>query len=140
MRTHQPLSEYAPAKPPLPSSDPEPASLPASSVVGAAELIAAGFEPLELLTGSDWIAVDWPNQRKRALPESRPDRLPDGADEQVWFVKSPWPSLAPFDALGVIWANLPRDDDVSRAEAAREILRWSDERAVAAFVALDLQD
>jgi len=139
MKTYQALNEYAPPEQPPRLDEPQPESLPPSSVVGAAELIAAGFEPLELLTGSDWIAVDWPSQRKRALPESRPDRLPDGADEQVWFVKSPWPSLAPFDALGVIWANLPRDDDVSRAEAAREILRWSDERAVAAFVALDLR-
>ena len=86
MRTYQPLSEYAsPEPPPLPSTEPRPEPMPASSVVGAPALIAAGFEPLEMLTGIVEIVEDWPNEHRRALPETRTDRPPGEENDPVWL-------------------------------------------------------
>jgi len=133
MRTYQPLSEYAPAKPPLPNTDPEPESLPPSSVVGAAELIAAGCEPLEMLTGIVEIVEDWPNEYRRALPETRTDRPPGEENDAVWFIRSPWPSLTPKDALSVLWTSLPRENEASWPAVTREVLSWPDERALSVF-------
>jgi len=114
--------------------------MPASSVVGAAELIAAGFEPLELLTGSTTLAGDWPNQHKRSLSETRPDRLPDDQGELVWFVRSPWPRLTPEQVLDLITTYLTHDNEPRWPEVTREIFAWSDERAVAVLNKLNLRD
>jgi len=140
MRRYQGLAESAPPETRPVYTEPQPEPLPASSVVGAAELIAAGFEPLESFTGDIWITDDWPEGHKRSLPESRPDWLPECEGEQVWFVTSPWPSLTPQQVLNLVWAHLTEENEPRWPEVRREIFGWSDERAVAAFVALDLQD
>jgi hypothetical protein len=81
---------------------------PAESVRGAAELLAEGFVALEGLTGMRSVVDAWPDLHRRALPETRAASLTDFDDDEIWFVRSPWPSISPADALAMVWAGLAR--------------------------------
>jgi hypothetical protein len=97
---------------------------------GGIELIQDGFDPIESLTGSDWIATVWPEEHRRSLPETRVELLNPGADEVVWFVRSPWHGISTTDALSLVWANLGRDESMWPAEADA-ILHWPASHAAA---------
>jgi hypothetical protein len=99
---------------------------------GAAELIRAGFEPLESMTGASWVAEAWPDEDRASLPESRLDRIFEPRDETVWFVRSPWPGISVDDALTIIWAALPRTEE-RWCEIAQEVLAWPEDRARSAL-------
>lgn len=118
------------------SPDREPAA--PIEVPGASKLLAAGFEPLELLTGVTSIIDEWPSEYKRGIPETRLDQREGDESERVWFVKSPWPSLTLAQAISMVWENLPWDNEPAWSAVRREIFGWSDERALAAARASDL--
>lgn len=109
-----------------------------TEVPGASELIAGGFEPLELHTGITSIIDEWPSEYKRGIPETRLDQVEGDESERVWFVKSPWPSLTLAQAISMVWENLAWDNESNWSELRRVIFAWSDEQAVAAARAVDL--
>jgi hypothetical protein len=106
------------------------------TVAGAHELIAAGFEPIETLTGACWVVDHWPEEHRRFVPESRPEWLDSRPDGRLWFVRSPWDGLSAGQVLSVVWANLPRDEEPRWPRMTGDILRWTETQAHAAFGAL----
>jgi hypothetical protein len=106
------------------------------TVDGAAEILAAGFVPIETLTGAFWIVRHWPKQHRRSVPETRPEWLHGQADGRLRFVRSPWDGLSASQVLSVIWAHLPREDESRWPEIAGDIFKWSQPRALEAFRAL----
>jgi hypothetical protein len=104
------------------------------TVPGAAELIAAGFEPIESLTGAVWVATVWPEEHRRTIPETRPGWLDEHSDGLVWFVRSPWPDIAPSDVLSILWVTLDWSTEESEQRTlAAQVLSWTAERARAAL-------
>jgi hypothetical protein len=75
-------------------------------VPGKGALMAAGFEPIESLTGSTWIAEVWPDEHRRWLVETREAWLEQSTDSRVWFVRSPWQAIDAGQVISLIWANL----------------------------------
>src|SRR5437763_1917831 len=70
---------------------------PVETVPGAAGLLAEGFVPLERLTGDTRVVEAWPEEHRRVLPETRPALQTDLDDDEIWFVRSPWPTISPAD-------------------------------------------
>jgi hypothetical protein len=105
-------------------------------VAGAAEIMAAGFAPLETLTGVFWVVNHWPEQHRRSVPETRPEWIDGQPDGRLWFVRSPWDGLSASQVLSVIWAHLPREDESQWPEIAGDILTWTQTRALEAFRSL----
>lgn len=136
MATYRPLNATSPPDDqdrPRSVVSPPPDSARVRQLAGADELIAAGFEPLEELTGTISIGQQWPEAHRRSLPETRPENLEIGEDV-VWFVRSPWPSLTAAEAIDLVWSQLPRDDDESGWPAkAREVLSWPEALAQDVF-------
>lgn len=129
MTEHRPLNATSP---PHNDGSHSATSSPDSRLVrelpGADDLIAAGFEPLEELTGVTWIGAQWPTAHRRALPEVRADYLEAGEDV-VWFVRSPWPSMTVTEVISLVWSQLPRDDESSWPATIRDVLSWPEDRA-----------
>lgn len=119
-----------------PTTSPELISDGPEVVPGALELMRAGFEPLESLTGAAWISQVWPEDHRSKLHETRKARIIDPSDEDVWFIRSPWPGISTEDALSIVWANLPRDDEDSWYALAGAILAWPASKAVEAYNAV----
>lgn len=72
--------------------------LPPGVVAAASE----GFVPIENLTGLDAAAL-WPEEHRRAVPETRPGVSEYTADGMCWLVRSPWPSMSAQDAVRLMW-------------------------------------
>lgn len=106
------------------------------TVDGATEIMAAGFAPIETLTGAFWVVNQWPEQHRRSVPETRPEWIDGQSDGRLWFVRSPWDGLSASQVLSVIWAHLPREDESQWPEIAGDILTWTQTRALEAFRAL----
>lgn len=101
---------------------------------GAAELRAAGFTPLEELTGAVRIALAWPEEHRRSVPETRELWLDDTVEGRFWLVRSPWPALSARDVVSLLWRwverdRLPHDDDRDRAET-EEFFGWDEQRVL----------
>jgi hypothetical protein len=74
-------------------------SLLEATPLGWQDALAAGFTPIEQITGALHLVDGWPAQHKRSVPARDPedaDYLPDG---RHWFIRSPWPSVD----LGPLW-------------------------------------
>jgi hypothetical protein len=96
---------------------------------GAAELRAAGFMPVEMLTGEFEIAGVWPWQHRRSLPETREDWVEDAVDGRFWLVRSPWPSVDVRDVVRLLWpwveareGRNPYRDQQQHLELVRQFL------------------
>jgi hypothetical protein len=114
-------------------------------VPGVAEVIAAGFTPIENLTGMVEVALVWPEEHRRSIPEVRPWALEDERLQgQLWSVRSPWPDLNLEDVFLCLWSVVDAHEDPDeRLRAAAEVLRWpeslaQEQRAIARS-ALDTQ-
>jgi hypothetical protein len=100
-------------------------------VPGVAEVMAAGFTPIENLTGMLEVALVWPQDHRRSIPEVRLWALDDERLEgRLWLVRSPWPGLTLDDVLVCLWSVVDeyRDPD-ERLRVAGEVLRWPESRA-----------
>lgn len=106
------------------------------TVDGAAKILAAGFVPIETLTGAFWILKQWPEQHRRSVPETRLQWLDGQPDGRLWFVRSPWNGLSASQVLSVVWANLPREDESRWPEIAGDLFTWTESQAVEAYRAL----
>ena len=108
--------------------------LPGPDVVaGVADARAAGFTPIEELTGRCELVTVWPAQHRRSVVETRPWWLEDSPDGLLWLVRSPWASIPAADAVSVVWLHLERGrgsppDDL---EEARDVLLWPEAQALA---------
>lgn len=135
---HTGLNARQPQEPPYggsPTTSPDLVSDGPEVVPGAVELMRAGFEPTESLTGAAWISQVWPEEHRAKLQETRTARIIDPADEDVWFIRSPWPGISTDEALTIVWANLPRGEEDSWHALARAILAWPASKAVEAYQA-----
>jgi hypothetical protein len=127
--TFRPLNASRAGDEPSSSSDlPQPEQVPARELPGALEFVDAGFEPLEELTGVTWIGEHWPAEHRRSLTETRSENLAFDHDV-VWFVRSPWPSLTAAEAISLVWAHLPREDENAWPAVAQQILSWTEHQA-----------
>jgi hypothetical protein len=98
------------------------------TVPGAAELVDEGFVALGRLTGGTWFVEVWPEEHRRALPETRSVLLADNANAKVWFVRSPWPSISPTHVVSLVYASQTRTPGM-RLDEARAILQLDEVEA-----------
>lgn len=110
---------------------------------GVAELRAAGFTPIEFLTGSVDVVHGWPDEHRRSVPETRPD-WQDEDDQQCWLVRSPWPSVDVDEVFELMWPWVEERAPFRPANRHAARIGPDDHRsrqaAVAAFLALPEQD
>jgi hypothetical protein len=95
-----------------------------------AELRAAGFTPIEELTGQVELAEVWPEAHRRAVPDTRyePDaataRIPGLTDGLLYLIRSPWPSVTTEEAVLLVqrWQrkHRPASDPASVVRIDRE--------------------
>ena len=157
---------------PMTDIDPYEWSFPAASELPeVADLIAAGWHPLEDAPLYCLLPAAWPAELRTWVP----DRLPrvsmgsttetlggtveppfppdpdwpeevDGADEaerlglpvpptgRIWLVRSPWPRIPVVAIHHIVWATVQRDphwDEIVRVyEVTRDVLTWSEQRAL----------
>jgi hypothetical protein len=95
--------------------------------LGASEHIAEGFVPIEELTGAEYVAREWPEAHRRAVPETRPGwaDVDDDGDGMCWLVRSPWPTIPTHEALGLMWdwvssQHPPRTGGITAFDQERE--------------------
>src|SRR5579885_2684372 len=62
-----------------------------ATVPGVAEARAAGFTPIEELTGFAEVALVWPEEHRRAVAETREWWLDEPLEGKLWLVRPPWP-------------------------------------------------
>jgi hypothetical protein len=72
---------------------------------GVAELRAEGFVPVEEITGWDGLAMVWPEQHRRAVPETREHM----EASTCWLVRPPSSGLEAIDYLAAIHRAEERD-------------------------------
>src|SRR4051794_10615870 len=97
----------------------------ASSVPGVDERRAEGFTPIEELTGFVEVAMVWPEDDRRSVPETREWWLEEPLDGQVWLVRPPWAGWTMDEVLVFLWSLVDdyRERD-QRLQAASAALRW----------------
>ena len=98
-----------------------------------ARLTGQGFEPLELHTGiTDRLGPLWPEADRVAMADPRPHAE---TDAPVWFVRSPWPTIALAEIFGFMWRWVERDprpdDPAAWSARVTEVLGWDETRALA---------
>jgi hypothetical protein len=100
-------------------------------VPGVTEVIATGFTPVENLTGMLEVALVWPEDHRRSIPEVRPWALADERLQgQLWLVRSPWPGLTLDDVFLCLWSVVDKYRDPNEGlSAAGEVLCWPESRA-----------
>lgn len=116
--------------------DPEPPAL--------VEAREHAFRPLRELTGApDTLGRLWPAEHRRWLDDLGPDpgeHIPGSVPER-WLVRSPWPSLSVEQTLHVLWWWVERppfpSEDETWAARVREVLGWSESKALNALRLLD---
>ena len=80
-----------------------PAGPGVETVPGVQALVAAGWVPLETMTGLLRVGEVWPDDYRRSVPDTR------DADSTVWLVRSPWPGMSVRGALNTVWSAMERD-------------------------------
>jgi hypothetical protein len=95
-----------------------------------------GYQPLDDLTGADWLFDLWPAGRRLRVPETRSPQVDEDPRAQVRLVASPWPSLTVTQVLLVMWSWVDRDFDRTFTQElmesrAAEVLAWTDDVAAA---------
>ena len=98
---------------------------------GVGELMAEGFTPIENLTGMLEVAVVWPEEHRRSVPEVRGWLLKDEQLQgRLWAVRTPWPGWTLEDVVVYLWSLADQHTDPdSRVRAAADALRWDEPRA-----------
>jgi hypothetical protein len=103
----------------------EPAIPRAEAIVpGVDELVAQGFTPIENLTGVHELALAWPEEHRRSIPEVRSWQLDDEPLQgRLWAVRSPWPGWTLADVLTYLWSQVDtyRDPEQRLQEAANAL-------------------
>jgi hypothetical protein len=94
---------------------------------GTAELTAAGFVPLDELTGNDEMIRDWPEPHRRSVPETRAKVQEFAIDGQCWLLRSPWPAVPVQDVVDLIWdwEDLRHSRRISGPVTATDHDRWA---------------
>ena len=92
---------------------------------GVDALRAEGFTPIEELTGFVTVALVWPEQHRRSVPETRDWWLAEPLDGKVWLIRSPWPEWTLDDTFACLWSVVDdeRLDEQARLVAAADALR-----------------
>lgn len=70
---------------------------------GVVEATRAGFTPLSDLAGDDLVVTVWPDEHRRAVPETRPDKREFSEDGNFWLVRSPWPDIPIQEVIDLMW-------------------------------------
>ena len=111
------------SEPPIPRRD--------AIVPGVAELMSEGFTPIEDLTGAESVALVWPEEHRRSVPEVRAWMLEHKELQgRLWAVRSPWPGIPLKDVFRCLWSVVDRyRDGDARQRAAAEVLSWDEPRA-----------
>lgn len=111
----------------------EPAIARAQAIVpGVDDLVGQGFTPIENLTGMHELAIVWPEEHRRSIPEVRPWQLEDEQLQgRLWAVRPPWPGWTLDDVLTYLWSVLDRafPEPDQRLLKAAELLRAPESEA-----------
>jgi len=85
------------SEPPIPRAD--------AVVPGVDNLARQGFTPIENLTGACELAVVWPEEHRRSIPEVRSWALEDEVLQgRLWAVRPPWPGWTFDDVFIYLWS------------------------------------
>lgn len=101
-----------------------------STVPGVDALRAAGFTPIEELTGFTEVALVWPDDHRRSVPETREWWLDEPLEGKCWLARPPWDGWSTDDVFSLLWSVVDQHrDEQARLDAARDVLRWPESEA-----------
>ena len=102
----------------------------ASTVPGVDAVRAEGFTPIEELTGFGEVALVWPEEHRRNVPETREWWLDEPLEGKLWLVRPPWPGWSLDEVFVFLWSVVDQHrDHQARLDAARDALSWPADRA-----------
>jgi hypothetical protein len=100
-------------------------------VPGLDDLIVQGFSPIENFTGAWEVALVWPAEHRRSIPEVRAWALDDRALQgRLWAVRPPWPGWTLDDVFSYLRSLVDQySDSEERLAAAAKALRAEESQA-----------
>lgn len=102
-------------------------------IAGAEELMRQGFIALDVVWCLTGMWREWPETHRCSLPETRTELLdddsPEGDAAEVWFLRSPWPSVGMDQVVrhlhGRVTAQMERNPELAM-RLVREVLERDD--------------